>query len=342
MLIISRPFGRVLFLAAVFLVSGWGIVEIILRVLQSSHMLPDNGYGTCFAEFDLKISLLDSFVKEEGFPDCIFLGNSMVDLGIDPQQFSFRYQDLTQRPIRCFNFGLLTLSTSPAGRLGHLLVDRYQPKLLIYGITPRDLMDSRGEVSRPLLHDPWINQMAGYANVEGWVIENSLAYRGLISIRQQTKLPYIEELAYFQENPLSRLGYLKQDRPNDTETGKVLLSGYEASERDLLGLKEISQQANTKTQVIIMEMPVYPPFLEFYLEGGTSAYERLFIQPISTILTNQNTTFLRTQPSIEKVVCADCWQSNLHLNGEGAAQFSVWLADMLAGSSSASYIYTNN
>jgi len=219
------------------------------------------------------------------------------------------------------------LSVSPAGKLSQFLKNRYHPRLLIFGTTPRDFLDYRGEFSRPLRGDPWILYNTGDFSPAGWLVDNSYAYRYLVDFRHLFNPAFTEQVRFLKENPHTPSGFLPQQGIyQEAENPKILVDDYEASQRDLLGLKEIVSLADEKTRVVILEMPFDPKFEPYYMKGGLDSYESLFIQPISKILASNQIPFWRTQPEIQKIVPVDAWQSNLHLNITGAEKFSRYLA----------------
>ena len=305
----------------------WLCAEGIFRILSGSNLIENPRYGTCCIEFDKKTAIAEQVVKTKQNLDVIFLGNSMVDMGIDPETFSNTYASLSGENISAVNFGLLTLSVSPAGKLSQFLARRYHPRLIVYGTTPRDFLDYRGEFSRPLRGDPWILYNTGEFSAAGWLVDNSYAYRYLVDFRHLFNPAFTEQVKFLRENPHTSYGFLpQQGNYQEEENPKTLVEDYEASQRDLVGLKEIISLSNEKTRVVILEMPFDPKFAPYYMKGGIESYESLFVNPIAKILASNDVEFWRTQPEIEKIVPPDAWQSNLHLNINGATEFTRYLA----------------
>ena len=175
-LLITPPFGGVLVGAILLLISFVLVGEGIIQIGIGGRLWPEPLLGTINAELDLKIQILDALVKKEPI-DCIFLGSSQTDTAINPAIFSAEYQQLTGNKINCYNFGLGTLTAGPAGQVTRLLVQRYHPKYLIWGISARDFSRDFGELSRSFKDDPWIKYSSGEPNAAGWLSENSMFFR---------------------------------------------------------------------------------------------------------------------------------------------------------------------
>ena len=133
------PFGRTLLLAIAILVGMAGAAELLLRWEPLQDRLPAPSIGGNSRNLDVKLHRLDKMVEREGPPDCLFLGNSMVNTNIDPEKFSEAYRAFTRRPIRCFNFGVNGMAPYPAAKFIRVLNHLYRPKMIIWGITPGDL-----------------------------------------------------------------------------------------------------------------------------------------------------------------------------------------------------------
>src|SRR5579871_563893 len=95
-------------------------------------------------DFEYKILGLDALVQKQGPIDCIFIGSSMVHRGINPEVFSDAYKAQTGKDIHCYNFGLLGATESSLSPVAKILLERYKPKLLVYGVTPASLDDRTG------------------------------------------------------------------------------------------------------------------------------------------------------------------------------------------------------
>src|SRR5260221_1575250 len=84
---------------AAILVGG----EAVLRVPFVRNHLPNPAIFDGYRDAERKFALLDKYIKQNGPVDCVFIGNSRVETGIDPVLFDAVYQQTTGQPINCFN-----------------------------------------------------------------------------------------------------------------------------------------------------------------------------------------------------------------------------------------------
>lgn len=324
-LVIEKPFGFTIFLAGIILVLTWGIAEALLRLSVQYSLLPTPRIGSVNAELDTKLIQLDKFLNENGSIDCIFLGSSQLDEAVNPAVFEKTYQDLTGNHLRCFNFSLGTLTASPAGKIARLLAIRYHPKILFIGISARDFSKDFGELTRPLLDDPWVRYALGDFTLSGWLTENSYTYRELLTIRSSLNPDYMalhDRLSY----QLTAQGYLTVTGNDLSNPKKNFIPKFKLSKEDLAGLDEIAELNSDHLQVIFLEVPVHYSFIPFYIQADPLAYQTLFIEPITTYFFQKNLPFWQNQELMQEIVPDSGWNDVKHFNKSGAEIFSSWLA----------------
>ena len=323
------PLGKTVFLAAIILLLFIAASEGLSRLLVELEINQPPPIGSHNAELDVKLSLLDQWVKTHGRIDCIFLGSSQADSAIDPESFASAYQESGGKTIHCFNFSLATLTAEPAGKIAAILEQRYHPALLIYGTSARDYSLNFGEWARPLLDDPWVRYKSGHFNLRGWLIEHSYTARYLVLIRQQTNPDY---RVFTQElrAGLTTLGY-KPTGGNDLENRKTdFIPEYSISQRDLVGLDQLLRLQSQDLQILVVEIPVHHSFLPYYVEADPEAYETQFITPIADFIEQYHVQFWRSQNAINEIVPDSGWSDTRHLNTEGGFLFSQWLGQKMA------------
>jgi hypothetical protein len=328
---IQKPFGQTLLLTLAFFPLLLGVFEIFSRTLLAAPSLPPPSVGSTSPEFEIKIERLNDWIARNGPIDCILLGSSAMNGGIDPVALSQAYADLTGNPLMCFNFGLSSLVGEPAGPIAHMLVKKYQPRLLILGTSPRDLSDQFGELARPLTQTPWLRYLMGDSSFEGWLIDNSSAYRyylGMQNWKNPENRPVIEEY----EAGIDKVGY--QKLPNQhkelVQLEEVLLENYALNPPDVTGFRQALSQNQVGTQVVLLDMPVHPVFYHFYVAGGEQAYQDIFYQPMASMAAEYGVPMWETQTSVAPTLPADGWNDRRHLNEDGARAFSAWLAGKIA------------
>lgn len=325
------PFGRTLLLSLAFMPLFTGAFEGFTRTLIPDQVFPPPSVGSESPEFDIKVDRLDRFVAAEGKVDCILLGSSQVNGGIDPVALAEAYEAQSGEKLTCFNFGLSSLVGEVAGPMAQLLVRKYHPSLLILGVSARDFSDKFGEYARPLVNVPWVRYINGEFNRLGWLVEHSISFRyylGLHNWRSAENRPVIAR--YMQE--IDELGF--QPLPvSNTEVGQldeVLLTDYNLNPVDVEGFAQALRQNSTETRLLLVEMPVHPEFLPSYVDGSAQAYQDKFLGPIAGMALDAGVPLWLTQQEIAPQVPANGWKDRRHLNAVGAVAFSQWLGYSLA------------
>ncbi len=314
---------------ALIIIIAWSVAEILFRAAVASGMIPPPGIGSVNAELDTKLLLLDKYMRENGQVDCFFLGSSQFDEAVDPAVFDRVFLQESGRSLRCFNFSLGTMTASPAGRIARLIAERYHPRLLFIGISARDFSDDFGELTRPLLDDPWVRYNLGEFSVGGWLTEHSHAYRQMLTLRASLNPDYMvfhDRLSY----QLTETGYLLLEGSDLSNPKKNFIPNFSMTGEDLSGLDEAGSLNSDSLQVVFVEVPVHHSFIPYYIHADPEAYERLFAEPIKAYFDEQNLPFWRTQEIMQELVPDDGWTDVKHLNRTGAEIFSTWLARQTA------------
>ncbi len=319
-----------IFLRAVLvIILAWGAAELLVRAAVAGGMIPPPGIGSVNAELDTKLLLLDNYMHENGAVDCFFLGSSQFDEAVNPAVFDRVFLEEFGRPLRCFNFSLGTMTASPAGRMARLLAERYHPRLMFIGISARDFSDDFGELTRPLLDDPWVRYNLGEFSVGGWLTEHSYAYRQMLTMRASLNPDYMvfHNRLSFQ---LTESGYLQLEGSDLSNPKKNFIPNFSITCDDLIGLDEASALNSDNLQVVFVEVPVHHSFIQYYIHADPDAYETLFAEPISAYFAEQDLPFWRTQDLMRELVPDEGWTDVKHFNRIGAEIFSTWLARQTA------------
>jgi hypothetical protein len=302
--------------------------ELLFRQAAVQAELPAPAISREYTPINEKFRLVEEF----GEVDCFFLGSSMVFNGLSPRDFEAAYQEETGESLRCFNFGLNAITGSNAGVVAYALAERYQPKLIIVGVGPRDVVgeapNSYGEPSRIEYEfglNPWLRYYRGDFSPEGWLIAHSAGFRALRTLDRDflgtgTSLFEAEELALDTAGfsplltfELSSPRFLKTPFPTDTFDPA---NPYMVE--DVRGLREGLRRIPDNVQVLLLEMPTiverYRPeeddntlvalLEEEVVEGSTLPF-----------WTTSQRDFLRDV----------YWADQVHLHYGGAIQFSRWL-----------------
>ncbi len=322
-------------MALLILVLLLALVEMAARTDFIGAHLPAPSIGGSIKPLGIKLAYLDELVEKKGHVDCIFLGASMILLGIDPETFSQAYRSRTGQEIVGFNFGIGGFIPPAAGIMARILIEKYQPKLLLWGLSPTSFSDKIVRTPEKLLMEiPWVRYRLGAFNLEGWLADHSYAYRYFLRFRIWLEQPgYSKELSDL-EPYISRYGRKitksKKLTPLPANPKKEIharskLKDFKMSKKAIAALREVIK-LRSQVQIVIFEIPVHRNILSFYGRGPDDHYRIL--------------SFIRKQarrggilfiPTMHLDLIPDEGWSNLnHLNNYGSRIFSSWLGEQMA------------
>ena len=337
---IQKPDWHVLRLTIIFLVGYLVLSEIFFRLEPVQRGLTGPRIGSPHRQFEIQVASLEKLVKEGETIDCIFLGNSMVWLGINPLVVNETFREQTGQEIHCFNFGVSALPASSAGEIASVLVERYHPKLLIYGTFARDYtIPTNAEDAYVVTNTPWLKYQNGEINLKGWLYSKSATFQYAGHIRDLLFMNYLEDVFPQSDEPLYKTYGLDpkfevrldvRNSPDfesaDNRDPVKWLGHYKIRQENLDGLQRITQQTNDNVHVIVIEMPFYESALEF-LPNGEQDYDS-YAQQVDEITASTSTPFWRLDK--QPVLTPDDWWDYFHLNIQGTDKFSKWVGNQLA------------
>jgi hypothetical protein len=312
-----------------------GLAEATSRLSAVRDALKAPSVGSPSRRFELQLNGLDRFVESEGGVDCIVLGNSTVLLGVDPQILAERYRARTGRSLRCFNFGVGGMTAAAAGAVAPILVERYQPRLLVYVVSPRDVGES---ADGPLLaQTPWVQYRLGAFTAEGWLVEHSAAFRYYLLYRQWLD-PSLWPAAA-SSGGTDRAGFLRAKMQLPLSSGLLehTLRVYSDVARRplsadaLAGFARVLALSGARTRVVVVEAPVHERVRQ-WAKRSTSFYADATMA-LRRAAHRQQVVFWRIPT--RRVIPADGWTDFVHLSGPGATKFSEWLGARIAESEGA-------
>jgi hypothetical protein len=250
------------------------------------------------------------------------LGNSHVWRGFNPDVFGLYYQEITGQPILCQNFGVRGINAVAAGDLATLLVAEFHPSLFIFATSAGDYDTARGlEASNSIIKSPWVQYQLGYPTFDGWLVENSYAYRyylGLrttllpVSLLQKRDITESEEqtqLNGFAPIPNSKIWQSPQDN----------VENYVVDPDQMVGVQEILN-LKTQTEILVVEMPVNPVTFK---GPGMNEKRDQFVTLVSKLVSLNGKQLWLTQDL--NLIPDDAWADFHHLGKTGANIFSAWL-----------------
>lgn len=328
---LHRPFGRTLLLAMAILVGMVGAAELLLRWEPLQDRLPFPSIGSSNRSLDVKLHLLNKLFEREGAPDCLFLGNSLVNAGIDPEAFMDAYRAATGKTIHCFNFGINAMTPYPAAKILTILVRRYQPKLVIWGLTSSDFNTRKKNRELQLAANPWVRWQLGRGDFCGWLTDRSYLYRYYLRLRFWIDFPEIYRNQRLTEKKTTPLGYFKERSeslfrrslsPQWKKNFSAVMGDFKKDPRVAAILKEASRR-NPGTKIVLVEMPLHPE-AQHALKGGKELHDKI-IRELGAFAARNQMAFIPF--SMKQPLDDDHWTNYNHLNHAGALRFSRWLGN---------------
>jgi hypothetical protein len=321
---LRRPFGRTLLWTAVMLVLGVAAAEGIARLPWVRAHFPFTSTNNPNTQFDRLLSALDQRAARDGGVECIILGSSLVRAGFSAAHFTASYTAAggASPPLRCVPFGMPAMVAEQAGVVARLLAQLYHPRLLIFGTSARDFNDKITDhdfnADNDFAQAAWVRYRLGEeASLEGWLVEHSYAYRYSLNLRQWLHYRY-----YTDNPPRGPAPNLDQaPDPVDEDTVFAAMASYVISARGLAGLDSLLALRGAETNVVIVEMPVHPTYVDFF-EDGAEGLAR-WRQAVLTATEASGATFISAH--LELTIPSDGWYDRLHLDNDGQVVFSNWL-----------------
>ncbi len=336
---IHKTNGRVFCPALFMFVACFLLGEFIFRQQVVQNHLLGPRIGSRHRQFEAQWARLEKLVKGGEPIDCIFLGNSMVWIDVNPLIVSEAFRIRTGEEIHCFNFGVSALPASSAGMIAPILVERYHPNYLIYGTFARDYaIPLSSDDASAVSNTPWLKYESGQFDLDGWLHDHSSYYQykdyvpDLLSFNFGEVFPGYKGFPPYHDYGFDpkmnvRIDVRKSPDPNDigSKDPYQWLHHYVVLNENLEGLLRITGQSECGVKVIIIEMPFYPTAFEFFLNGKDDYNQ--YIRRVVEISGSSEAEVWRLegQPGIPK----EYWWDYFHMNINGARVFSEWLGNKL-------------
>lgn len=327
---IKLPVGQVLSQAVVWLLVFCVAIEAFARTSIGGNFFKYESYGSAHPHFDAQIIRIKEREAQDGRIDCIILGDSQILYGIDPAMVEQSYFEKTGKALRCQIFGLGGLKPITAYPLTKILIKNFHPSIIVFGTDLFDYTSVQAGSDASIMSSPWVKYQLGDFSFDGWLIENSSAYRHYLGADRYV-FNAEEKPDYIGSNGHS----LKfSEKTNMTEQEQVdyfdsLLDRPEITGDQLDGLHELLALNSDETKIIIVETPVNPVF--FTLKKF--AYNRKVYPDFRNMLENEaafvNTDLWLTQETVQ--IPANGWYDIVHLNKIGGEYFSRLLGEHLGG-----------
>ena len=282
--------------------------------------------GSSHPDLDVKFGEAGSPCStSDGRIDCILIGSSVVLRGIDPVLVAAAYHAQTGEDITCFNFGIAGIQALSLADVVEIIVRRYHPRLLVYGIILRDLgfRDNAQAESRAIANTAWIQYQLGDFSVEGWAVDHLVTLRHFLALRQWPRPSFQNPIRDLSDPP--RTGFVPFTSYADTYSAEKYLKNYTIWPEQWTGFERLIALGE-RTHLLIIEVPLPDQTLAAF-EGGPEAYQRTMDNVARYAAEHGIDTWMTTRLHL---IPADGWVGDTHhLHRIGAQVFSQWLGDQL-------------
>jgi len=322
---LTRPYGRVLLASTAALVILLAALEALGRTQVVQDALP---YPVVIGndDFGSKLLMLDRMTASSGAPDCFILGSSMVDYGFKPGSFEDSYQTATGVAAHCFNLAYAGIDSWSVSTLATALARRYHPRLIVYGLSFRDLIDDRYQPDIP-----WVDYEMGQPSLEGWLDAHSYAYRYSHTLRIIVRQ---DNWGVAHGLPLQPDGQHIKNNELTSQSMEVLSSSpyalwtrhYKLRPVDVKGLDQLLALNTPDQRVILVEMPLAPTVIES-LPDGSRAHQ-VYADFVTASAASAGVPYLESY-QVYHAPPSD-WADPFHLSYKGSDTFSHWVGQQLA------------
>lgn len=348
---INRPRSSTAAYAAILFALLCVLTEVVARTPFVQARIPYQAYGTNHTQLELQINMLDRFAREKGAPDCFIFGSSQAFREVDTDVFERAYEAASGERVTCYNFGVTGSQIWTTSVLSRILIQQYQPRLVVIGTSFLDYTEGREyQIDDRFKQNDWLEYQMGIFTLNGWLTEHSYAWRAitLFSYAALSDMRFGAVLSEVKkwDGEIAESGYALSDKaidpsqPLDPASVKAMLVEYgdfNISERNLAALEEIvvfSQQIGAK--VLIAEMAYHPAMLELKDGKGQPRIERAKVEAfiakvndrLRAIASAHDIALLELDSSL--VLPEEGWFDLYHLNIYGAEIFSQWLGERAA------------
>lgn len=338
----NRPrFSTVLLLGLLFAVVLILGLEGIARLPQVQNKIPIKSFGFSNSLFEIKWVKLEQYVKMNGVPDIIIVGNSMVNTGIDPLVIEQQVKENTGKSLTVFNFGVEGLNLTAVQNLAKLIVKTYHPAFLIVGTDIRDYSSRLDqEPSIQFNNTAWLKNKLGAAAPVGWIIDHSRLIQYFLLVQNWNREDIASQLVavlkrykdtniagYELDRHVPDANYQNPDPQSSVDQPLFkIFKGYELETGRIRFLNSIIQYGkNNGTRVIFLEMPLQKTMYQFF--DHPDQVREDFIGKIQPVIAQSGSKLIES-PIYSSIPDAD-WGNRTHLNLYGAPVFSRYLADDL-------------
>ena len=345
-LTLTRPKNFTLLTSAILFLILCLLLEMIGRSSTIQSRLPYQAYGTNHTQLEIQLSYLETFVRENGAPDCLIFGSSQAFRGVDADAFAAALEASGGGHYTCYNFGVTGSQVATTAVLNKILIQKYKPRLVVIGTSFLDYTEGReSQVDERFTKNDWLAYKTGNFSINGWLLEHSYFWRAVtfFSYSAPYSMNYVEVLreAHKWDGEIAPSGFALSEYHVDPsiplEEGAVKnfaqeFGHFTPSERNLAALEQIiADSQSVGARILVVEMPYHPALLDLKDEKGNPrinrddilAFQQKVNGRIEQIAESHNSAFLQIDASL--AIPEDVWFDLYHLNRDGARIFSEWL-----------------
>ena len=302
--------------------------EIIARSPLGT-MLPAPSVNADSFLFDAKVYALEQQVRRDGRLDCLFIGSSVDNVGIDPQTIERVYYERTGETIYCFNIGYPAMTVENAAAFAEAVISKFSPRLIIYTFIPRDLTDVTYTVDF-LEKSPWFQSNDTRLSTTGWLVNHSYAYRYYLTWRyllvNKNRTKRLEEIQNLTDKGFQPVVGIRDPYPEKITLTPEYISQVWDTPHPQQAIEQFITLQSGDVRILLVEAAIYR---DVEYASLWDAYERDYIPFLEQLAQEQGVPFWRTD-EISVQIPQPHWYDWLHLNRAGALTFSQWLGEQLA------------
>lgn len=252
----------------------------------------------------------------------------MANNGLNPTHIEDVYKEKTGISINCFNIGMPALTLDASGPVAKALAHRFQPRLLVFILSPRDFVPKYGEVYRHIASSAWVKQNLGETSLKGWAVNSSFSYRYLLAFQYWLN-PANREKIIISSDVISPRGFTPVygfRTPSQVYGTQPDYDFYDADFQK--GLAHLLQVQNDDVNLLIIDAPIQPDYYPIYLESP-EIYRKSYITPLENALAPSKIPLWLTD-KLSQTIPNEAWYDPMHVNEKGVPVFSIWLGEELA------------
>jgi hypothetical protein len=221
------------------------------------------------------------------------------------------------------------MTASAAGAVAPVLGQRYQPWLLLYVVSARDLGQS---AQGPLLaEEAWVQYQRGRFSLRGWLAAHSTAFTYYLLYRQW--LDPLRWPAARSPSGTTATGFFALDAHlslssalwTRTQRSYDDIAAQPLSPAELAGFSQLVDQSGRGMQVVVVEAPVHERLRRW--AQHTSFYDDAITHMLHAVR-QRRVAFWRAPT--RGLIPPHAWVDFVHLDRTGAARFSEWLGARIA------------